>query len=262
MDTGDTFAQLVRLMHRLRAPGGCSWDAEQTHESLKPYFVEETYEALEAIDSGSDLGLQEELGDVLLQVLFHSEIAGERRAFTIDDVVEGLSSKLIRRHPHVFADGDAETPEEVARNWTRLKLEERKASAAPGQQPSVIDGVPAALPTLLKAHRLGEKAAGGGFDRASADDMRSQVDTGLTRLDAALTADDDQQSELIIGELLLSLVDLSRKIGVNADTALAGGLRRFEKRFRLFEARFAGREVSDIDAGELENAWKKTDDQG
>jgi tetrapyrrole methylase family protein/MazG family protein len=262
MDTGDTFAQLVRLMHRLRAPGGCSWDAEQTHESLKPYFVEETYEALEAIDSGSDLELQEELGDVLLQVLFHSEIAGERRAFTINDVVESLSSKLIRRHPHVFADGDAETPEEVARNWARLKLEERKASAAAGQQPSVIDGVPAALPTLLKAHRLGEKAAGGGFDRASADDMRSQVDKGLTRLDAALTADDDQQSELVIGELLLSLVNLSRKIGVNADTALAGGLRLFEKRFRLFEKRFAGREVSDIAAGELENAWKKPDDQG
>jgi uncharacterized protein YabN with tetrapyrrole methylase and pyrophosphatase domain len=173
-----------------------------------------------------------------------------------------LSSKLIRRHPHVFADGDAETPEEVARNWTRLKLEERKASAAPGMQPSVIDGVPSALPTLLKAHRLGEKAAGGGFDRASAADIRSQVNAGLTRLDAALTADDDEQSELVIGELLLSLVDLSRKIGVNADTALAGGLRRFEKRFRLFETRFAGREVSDIDPGELENAWKKTDDQG
>jgi len=262
MDTGDTFAQLVRLMHRLRAPGGCSWDAEQTHESLKPYFVEETYEALEAIDSGSDLGLQEELGDVLLQVLFHSEIAGERRAFTIDDVVEGLSSKLIRRHPHVFADGDAETPEEVARNWTRLKLEERKASAAPGQQPSVIDGVPSALPTLLKAHRLGEKAAGGGFDRAGAADSRSQVDAGLTRLDAAITTDDAQQSALVIGELLLSLIDLSRKIGVNADTALAGSLRRFEKRFRLLETHFAGREISDIATGELENAWKKTDDQG
>lgn len=261
MDTGDTFAQLVRLMHRLRAPGGCSWDAEQTHESLKPYFVEETYEALEAIDSGDDLELQEELGDVLLQVLFHSEIAGERLAFTIDDVVEGLSSKLIRRHPHVFADGNAKTPEEVSRNWTRLKLEERKLSAAPGQQPSVIDGVPAALPTLLKAHRLGEKAAGGGFDRASADDMRSQIDAGLKRLDAAVTANDTPQSELVMGELLLSLVDLSRKIGINADTALAGGLRRFGKRFRLLETRFAGREVSDIDAGELKNAWKKTNPQ-
>jgi len=151
-----TFDDLVAILHRLRSPGGCPWDAEQTHETLRPYLVEETYEVLEALEDRDDAELRDELGDLLLQVVFHAELAAERRAFTIDDVVHAIAAKLIRRHPHVFGDVTVESSSDVERNWAAIKKAERAARGNAAS--SAIDGVPRALPGLTRAHRLGEKA--------------------------------------------------------------------------------------------------------
>src|SRR5512138_1760132 len=153
------FTRAVEIMHRLRAPGGCPWDAEQTHESLKRYLLEECYEVIEAIDSGNDELLKEELGDLLLQPLFHAAIAGERGSFTIEDVIEALCTKLIRRHPHVFGDEKIATSEEQVANWEKIKKAEKGE-----ERKSALSGVPPHLPALLKAQKVTEKAARVGFD--------------------------------------------------------------------------------------------------
>ena len=253
-----SFVELVEIMHRLRAPGGCPWDAEQTHESLRPYLIEEAYEVLDAIESESDEELRDELGDLLLQIVFHSELAAERGAFTIDDVAAAINRKMIRRHPHVFADTQVSSSSEVSANWSRIKAEERAAKS--GDRPhSQLDGVPSALPALHRAHRLGERAAAIGFDWPDASGARAKIDEELAELDAAVASGNETEIAHELGDVLFALASHARLLGQNADNALRGGLARFEKRFRKVEDDFrrAGRDMGSADLTELEAAWQR-----
>lgn len=250
------FDDLVAILHRLRSPGGCPWDAEQTHLTLKPYLIEEAYEVLEAIDAGDDDELRDELGDLLLQVVFHSELAGERDAFGIHDVIEAISAKLVRRHPHVFADAKAGSSEEVARNWTRIKKAERQARG--NSNSSAIDGVPRALPSLTRAHRLGEKAASVGFDWEAADQARIKIDEELAEADEAFRAGNLEALTDEIGDLLFAISSWARLSGVHSEGALDRALQKFSGRFRSMESdlQAQGRELGNCSMEELDEAWK------
>jgi tetrapyrrole methylase family protein / MazG family protein len=250
------FADLVAILHRLRSPGGCPWDAEQTHESLRPYLIEEAYEVLEAIDAGDDAELRDELGDLLLQVIFHSELAGERGVFAIDDVIEAISAKLIRRHPHVFADVKVESSAEVERNWAAIKKLERSDRGGPVS--SAIDGVPRALPGLTRAHRIGERASAVGFDWNAASEVRLKVDEELAEADAAFASGDVDALADEIGDLLFAITSWARLSGVHAELALERALGKFSTRFRSLEDRMRslGRDLASCSSAELEAAWQ------
>lgn len=256
-DTRRQFADLVGILHRLRSPGGCPWDAEQTHESLKPYLIEEAYEVLEAIDAGDDRELRDELGDLLLQVVFHSELASERRAFEIADVIENVCAKLVRRHPHVFADVAVASSAEVERNWATIKKAERRERG--NASASAIEGVPRALPGLTRAHRLGEKASSVGFDWTTADDVRRKIDEELAEADVAAAAGDAGELAEEIGDLLFAVASWARLSGVHAELALERALAKFSTRFRCLEAEMhlAGRDLGDCSPEELEAAWQQ-----
>jgi len=254
-DPAIAFSRLVSLMHRLRAPGGCPWDAEQTHASIKQYVIEEAYEVLEAIDSGSDEDLCEELGDLLLQVVFHAEMAGERSAFAIQDVVNRLSEKLVRRHPHVFADIVVTGSEEVVQNWARIKADEKtERYDAPM---SALEGVPRALPAALRAHRLGQRAAAVGFDWDDAAGVRGKLDEEMRELAEACETGTQDEIASELGDVLFTAVSLSRRLGVNAESAMHGALDRFERRFREMERdlRERGLRVEETSREELDQAW-------
>lgn len=256
-DSRRDFSELVAILHRLRSPGGCPWDAEQTHETLRPYLLEEAYEVLEALDEGDDSELRDELGDLLLQVVFHSELASERGAFAIEDVVESICSKLVRRHPHVFADVQVGSSQEVERNWANIKREERKAKGNPNS--SGIDGVPRALPGLTRAHRLGEKASAVGFDWNAPGEVRKKVAEELAEVDAAVASGDPQAMAEEIGDLLFAITSWARLSGVHSEFALEGALTKFSSRFRALEndLRRQGKEVSACATDELEAAWQR-----
>ncbi len=253
-----SFADLVAILHRLRSPGGCPWDAEQTHESLRPYLIEEAYEVLEAIDASDDAELRDELGDLLLQVVFHSELASERSAFDIGDVVENICAKLVRRHPHVFADVKVGSAAEVERNWSEIKKIER---AGRGQErSSVLDGVPRALPALTRAHRLGEKASSVGFDWSAAAEVRLKVAEELAEADAAAAAGDPDAFEEELGDLLFAIASWARLSDLHAEHALEGALAKFSERFRALEREMdeQGRDMKTCSPDELEAAWQHT----
>jgi tetrapyrrole methylase family protein/MazG family protein len=253
------FAALVETMHTLRAPGGCPWDAEQTHESLEAYLIEEAYEALDAIARGSDADLCDELGDVLLQVIFHAEIAAERRAFTIADVSDAIRRKLVRRHPHVFSDTVVSSSAEVAENWQRIKREERAAkNSENAETASALDGVPKGMPGLLRAHRLSSKAAAVGFDWENVDGAANKVREELAEVEAAVAEGADDRVADEIGDLLFAAVNLARKLGTQSEGALHGTLDRFERRFHAVEAelRANDRDVVQARAEELDALWE------
>jgi MazG family protein len=251
------FADLVAILHQLRSPGGCPWDAEQTHQTLRPYLIEEAYEVLEAIDGGDDAELRDELGDLLLQVVFHSELAGERDAFDIRDVVEAICAKLVRRHPHVFADVKVASTAEVERNWASIKKAERKERGH--ENSSAIDGVPRALPGLTRAHRLGEKASSVGFDWSAARDARLKIDEELAEADAAAKSGDADALSEEIGDLLFAVTSWARLSGVHAEGALERALVKFSARFRSLEKDLhgQGRELGACSADELDAAWQE-----
>ncbi len=251
------FDELVAILHRLRSPGGCPWDAEQTHDSLRPYLIEEAYEVLEALDARDDRELRDELGDLLLQVVFHSELAAERRAFTIDDVVENICAKLVRRHPHVFADVVVGSSAEVERNWSNIKKAERRERGH--EHSSAIDGVPRALPSLTRAHRVGEKASSVGFDWTKADDVRAKIREELAEAEAAAEAGDEEALAGEIGDLLFAITSWARLSGVHAELALERALAKFSLRFRRLETSFRedGKELAASTAEELERAWQR-----
>ncbi|MFN2426905.1 MAG: nucleoside triphosphate pyrophosphohydrolase [Candidatus Binatia bacterium] len=256
-DSRRDFGDLVAILHRLRAPGGCPWDAEQNHQTLRPYLIEEAYEVLEAIDGGDDADLRDELGDLLLQVVFHSELAEERGAFAIRDVIDAICAKLVRRHPHVFADVKVGSSAEVERNWASIKKEER--SERGHENPSAIDGVPRALPGLTRAHRIGEKASSVGFDWTDARDVRRKIDEELAEADAAAAVGDDDALAEEIGDILFAVTSWARLSGIHAEHALEGALGKFSSRFRSLEndLRGRGREMSSFSPEELEAAWQQ-----
>ncbi|HEY8552596.1 MAG TPA: nucleoside triphosphate pyrophosphohydrolase [Thermaerobacter sp.] len=257
------FARVVELVRRLRAPGGCPWDRAQTHRSLRRFALEEAYELVEAIDAGDPRHLADELGDLLLQVLLHAQIAAEAGSFTIADVCHALADKLIRRHPHVFGGAEASSPAEVQRLWTAIKqAEARQAEAAAEQErdpddasPDAATGSPAAL---VEAYRVQERAARIGLDWPDARGLRAKLDEELAELDAAVAAGDVGQIEEELGDVLFVLVNAGRHWGVYAEAALLAAVRKFRRRVRQMEeqARRQGRTLAELSPAELDRLWE------
>ena len=248
------FNELVAIMRRLRGPGGCPWDAEQTHESLTRYLLEETYEVIEAIEMKSQENLKEELGDLLLQPVFHAAIAEESGTFTIDDIIRTLCEKLIRRHPHVFENMEITDSVEQIKNWERIKKNEKGS-----ERPSALSGVPEHLPALLKAQKITEKAARVGFDWECADHVLAKVREELGELDEAMAINDNERIEAELGDLLFAIVNLGRFLSINPENALRKTINRFNQRFRYMEKNFEtqGREMSDASTQEMESLWEE-----
>ena len=246
---------LFEVVARLRAPGGCPWDREQTHESLRPYLLEETYELLEAIDAGDDAKMREELGDVLLQVAMHAEIAAQDGRFDATQVSEGAAAKMVARHPHVFGDVAVADADEVLRNWEHNKQSEARKAGRSDE--SVVDRVPASLPALAWALGLQKRAARVGFDFASDIDSADAVAEEAHELAHAKDADAAFDE---LGDLLFAVVSLARRKKVNPEDALRVAGQRFRKRFAAMESDLAkeGKSFRELDAKDLEERWSRT----
>jgi MazG family protein len=271
------FEDLVALQARLRAPGGCPWDREQTHESLRTFLLEEAYEVIETIDSGDFRKLPEELGDLLLQVVFHAQMASEAGRFEIGDVIESIHTKLVRRHPHVFGAStpaganatDASTATEVLKNWEELKAEERRANGeAPPADASVLDGVPRTLPALLEAYQLTRRAANVGFDWERIEDLLAKLEEETAELRETLrrraAAPDDGEAQRAVeeevGDLLFVAVNIARFLGADPEIALKKANRKFSARFRWMEQQLAreGRRLAGTSIEEMEALWQRS----
>ena len=247
----DNFQKLVDIMALLRSENGCPWDKVQTHASIKPYLIEETYEVVEAIDENDPAKMKEELGDLLLQVVFHAQMAKEHGEFDINDVIEKISDKMVSRHPHVFGDAKFETPEEVTKQWQDRKKEEGKL------RDSALEGVPKELPSLLRAHRLQSRAAKVGFDWAKVEDVFGKLDEELNEFKEALEKKDKKEIEDELGDIFFVLVNISRFVGVNAEEALRKTISKFISRFRYIEMKAAeeGRQLSDMTLEDMDALW-------
>ncbi len=257
---GKLFEELVGLIARLRAPGGCPWDREQTHESLKPMAIEEAYEVVGAIDDGDHQELASELGDLLLQVVFHSQIAGEGGRFGIAEVIQRVITKMIDRHPHVFGDESAENPDQVLRNWEALKEAERlKKGASPDA--SLLDGVPVRLPAAIEAFQMTTKAARVGFDWPNVSAVLDKLDEEVLELKAEVARESGNHRAVAgeLGDILFAAVNVARLLGVDPESALKAANRKFRKRFRYVEDRLReqGRRPSDADLAELDGLWSR-----
>jgi len=238
-------------MERLRAENGCPWDRKQTHESLKPYLIEETYEVISAIDSGNDDELKEELGDLLLQIVFHAQIAKEDGRFDIDDVAKTIVEKLIRRHPHVFGDLKVSGSDEVLQNWEKIKKEEGKES--------IFDGVPEGLPSLLKARRVQEKAKRVGFDWNNIEGTLDKVKEEFDELSEAIKFGKKEKISEEFGDLLFSLVNVSRFLDIDAEDSLRQTIEKFMKRFKSVEKIIkskGGKDLKNYTINELDEIWE------
>ena len=246
--------RLLGIMQRLRAPDGCPWDREQTLASLRPYVLEETYEVLEAIDGGDVAGHREELGDLLLQIVFQAELRREAGAFEFADVADAISDKLVSRHPHVFGDATVHDAEGVLKQWAALKRVE-KARKGGGQ--SALEGVPREMPALARADRLTEKASRVGFDWPDAAGARAKVVEELAELDEAIASGDRAAVEHELGDTLFALANLARKVGVAPEEALRGTIGRFIARFNHVEAGLAARGIPPGEASlaEMDGLW-------
>ena len=252
LESGKRFERLCEIMHRLRSPGGCPWDREQTHSSLIKYLIEESYEVAESIQLGDDLELQKELGDVLLQVVFHAEIASEENRFTIDDVIEAINAKMIQRHPHVFGDAKVDDSEGVLRQWESIKKQERGAGS------SILDGIPAALPALLRAERLQARASKVGFDWENPSQVFEKIREELGELDEALGETREKITEEL-GDLLFAVANLARFLKIDPEQALQDCNRKFQQRFRHIETTLVSRGSSVEQAGlaEMDALWEE-----
>lgn len=252
--TGQRFERLTGIMARLRAPGGCPWDREQTFDTIKPYLLEETYEVMDAIDRRDWSGLAGELGDLLLQAVFFAQIASGEGLFRIDDSLDAISEKLIRRHPHVFGAVNAETADDVKRNWEQIKAEERRTAGNPAG--TLLSGVPRNTPALVEARAIGEKAAGAGFDWENAGQVIDKLHEELAELEGA-RAPGETESE--IGDLLFVIVNLARFYKVDPEQALRKTNAKFRERFAYIEERLAarGKTPRDSNIEEMERLWQE-----
>ncbi len=253
---GARFESLLSLMARLRGEGGCPWDREQTRATLKPYLVEEAYEVVHAIDTGSPDDLVEELGDLLFQVVFHAQIASEQGEFTMQDVLERLTEKMTRRHPHVFGGPALTDASEALAQWERIKQDEADQE---GRARSALDGVPDALPALLRARRLQVKAGRVGFDWADWQGACDKLHEELDELRDALAGEDAARIREEMGDVLFSLVNVARMRDIDAEDALRQAAGKFTRRFKEVEAEMKGgsRAVADASAEELDRAWER-----
>jgi len=293
--TGERFERAVSIMARLRAPGGCPWDREQTFDTIKPYTLEETYEVLEAIDARDWQELAGELGDLLLQVLFYAEMAAEEEHFTIDDVLDRLSNKLVDRHPHVFGEVKADTPGEVVRNWQALKAEENKKRLQEndegqkhGYPDSVLHGVSSAMPALMEAYKISTRVAHVGFDWPNIEGLFDKLNEETAELrhnleDYPEPGPQPQSASAVasargvkvpeelrarledeVGDLLFVLVNIARYLALDPESALRKTNRKFRRRFEYLEGRLReqGRKPSDASLEEMETLWQESKQQG
>ena len=249
---------LTDVMQRLREPGGCPWDREQSHKSIRQNFIEEVYEYLEAVDDGDYKGMREELGDVLMQVVFHSRIAQEAGKFDLQDVIDEVVAKLIRRHPHVYGNVEVDNSGEVLKNWDAIKKQEKQ------ERTSALDGVTKDLPGLLRAHKLQHKAAKVGFDWESADDCWQKIEEEMAEVQQARSQGDSEHLEEEIGDLLFAVVNYARKVGVNSEVAISRTNTKFIRRFLFVEneVKKTGQQWSDFTLPELDNYWNMAKKQG
>jgi MazG family protein len=256
---GERFAELVKLIARLRAPGGCPWDREQTHESLKPMLLEEAYEVIEAIDEGDDDEFIGELGDLLLQVVFHADIATEQSRFTVADVIERVSSKMIRRHPHVFGEDTASTSGEVLRNWEAIKAAELAAKGKAADAGSMLDSVSTKLPAVMEAFQMTTKVSRVDFDWPDVAGVLEKLDEEVAELKEAAASPTPNHQEIAgeVGDLLFVAVNVARLLGVDPESALKASNRKFRRRFRYIEDRLReqGRGPADSDHTEMDQLW-------
>jgi MazG family protein len=255
--TGERFERLVEIMARLRAPGGCPWDREQNFDTIKPYLLEETYEVFDAIDDRDWPGLAAELGDLLLQPVFFAQMASEEGKFRIDDSLDAICEKLIRRHPHVFGDGTAKTSDDVKRRWDEIKADEKKAKQKSDKgepERGRLDSVPRNLPALVEAQQISSRAAGVGFDWENPGQVLEKLDEELRELTDARKNGTPQQVEGEIGDLLFVLVNLARFLKVDPEQALRKTNAKFRRRFGYVESRAP---LPGATIGEMEALWQE-----
>lgn len=252
---GMEFERLVEIMAKLRGPNGCPWDKEQTYKDINPYLLEEVHEVMESIDNGDMTGLKEELGDLLLHIVFHAQMASEDGSFEIADVIRGICDKLVYRHPHVFGKTTVTGTKDVLKRWEDLKKSEKKKE-------SILDGVPVHFPALLKAFRLGEKAGRVGFDWTDADGILEKLSEEIGELNEARQSMSEKEIEHEYGDLLFTLANIGRFLKVNPEDALRKSSNRFMERFKLME-KYAGKEdlnLNDIGLGKWDELWEKAKD--
>jgi MazG family protein len=254
---GQKFEQLVAIMAKLRAPGGCPWDREQSFDSIKPYLLEETYEVMEAIDARDWPELAEELGDLMLQPVFFAQMASEEGHFRIEDSLDAINQKLIRRHPHIFSDSVANTADDVKKRWAEIKSEEKKAK---NESPKLLlESIPTALPALVEAQQISSRAAGIGFDWQNADQVLEKLDEELHELAEARVSATQEEIEGEVGDLLFVLVNLARFLKVDPEQALRRTNRKFRSRFGYVEQELAkkGKTLSESTVDEMEELWQE-----
>ncbi len=261
MSPRHTFEELVSLMDRLRGPGGCPWDQEQTYSTLRGYLLEESYEVAEAIDRGEPSALREELGDLLFQIVFLSRLAKEEGKFTVDDILQAIAEKMIRRHPHVFGDARAEDAEQVLRQWEEIKRGEKETAPRDERsgEGSVLAGIPRGLPALLKAQRLGAKAARVGFDWPESGQIFGSVREEIAELERAAASGNADATREELGDVLFSIAMLARRLAVDPEEALERANLKFRERFERVERALRRRAVRPEDAGLelLDRLWEE-----
>lgn len=260
-EAGNAFAELVRIMALLRAPGGCPWDRKQTFDTIKSYLLEETYEVLDAIDRRDWSNLAEELGDLLLQPVFLAEMASEQQSFTITDCLRAINEKLIRRHPHVFADATADTAEDVKQRWDEIKKAEKTEQGR--EVTALLDAVPRNVPALVEAEKIGKKAAGVGFEWPDVTGVMDKIVEEAKELSAAQDASDPAAVEHELGDLLFTVVNLSRFLRVDPEQALRKANARFRRRFGYVETslRNSGTDWSVARLEQMEEFWQEAKKQ-
>jgi tetrapyrrole methylase family protein/MazG family protein len=266
---GKLFENLLALQVRLLAPNGCPWDREQTHESLRTYLIEEAYEVLDALESGDPDKFAEELGDLLLQIVFHSQLASQAGRFEISDVIERVHTKMVRRHPHVFGAEKANSSAQVLKNWEHLKAEERKldraskgllpASSPEESQVSLLDGIPRTLPAVLEGYQLTRRAARVGFDWQEIGGVLEKLREEIAELETEIAAGNAEKIESEAGDLLFATVNVARFLKLDPEIALKKANRKFVERFRHMEAQAAaeGRKLADCNVAELDALWNR-----
>lgn len=255
---GETFAAFVDTIAALRAPNGCPWDREQTHESIARNMIEEAYEAVDAIEQHDAAHLREELGDVLLQVVLQSQIAADAGEFTVADVCRDVNAKMIRRHPHVFGEAAAGSAEDVLSIWDNVKLAEKSAADAQAEEPEgLLDSVPVSFPALLQAYKISRKAVAAGFEWDTVEDVWAKVEEEIAEFKQACRSDDARAKELEFGDVLFSLVNVARKEGIDAETALRATCRKFRERWAFMEgaAWGQGKRIEELDMDEMQQLW-------
>lgn len=245
------FERLVALLAVLRSDEGCPWDRKQTHRSLLPYLIEETYEVVEAVESGDYSQLREELGDLICQIVFHAQLAKEAGEFDIDDSIGCIIDKLIKRHPHVFEEKKQLSPKQVRDQWEKIKIES-------GEKESVLSGLPSSMPALTMAFRIGEKAGGVGFDWEKAEDVMEKIEEELDEIRREVLAVDRKKLSEEIGDLLFAIASLARQLDINPELSLRQALKKFRERFARMERHVndSGKRLDELTLAELESIWQ------